>query len=76
MIGSLTVVCVELTVVVVPSTCKLPLMITSPSLLNPSGYGSMNILLSAPANDEITFVEIFIFPNLALLPSATKSPPT
>ena len=42
-IGSLTVVCVELTVVVVPSTCKLPLMITSPSLLNPSGYGSMNI---------------------------------
>ena len=42
MMASFTVALVELTVVVVPSTCKSPLMITVPSLLNPSGYGSMN----------------------------------
>ena len=65
MIGSLTVVCVELTVVVVPSTCKLPLMITSPSLLNPSGYGSMNILFSAPAFDAIMLLLILILPRVA-----------
>ena len=58
MIGSLTVVWVELTVVVVPSTCKLPLMITLPSLLKPSGYGSMNIVLLAPDLDLITLDEI------------------
>ena len=36
-IGSLRAALVELTVVVVPSTCKLPLTITRPSLLRPSG---------------------------------------
>ena len=51
-------------------------MITSPSLLNPSGYGSMNILLSAPASDAITLLAILIFPNLAFPPSAIRSPPT
>ena len=75
MIGSFTVVCVELTVVVVPSTCKLPLMTTSPSLLNPSGYGSMNILLPAPASDEMTLLDTRIFPSLAFPPSTIKSPP-
>ena len=69
MIGSLTVDCVELTVVDVPSTCKLPLMITSPSLLNPSGYGSMNILLSAPANDAIILFSILILPSELLPPT-------
>ena len=49
MIGSLTVDVVELTVVVVPSTCKSPLMITVPSLLKPSGYGSMNNWFPPPA---------------------------
>ena len=75
-IGSLTVVCVELTVVVVPSTCKLPLMITSPSLLNPSGYGSMNIVLFAPAKEAIILFSILRFPNLELPPATIKSPPT
>ena len=74
MIGSFTVVCVELTVVVVPSTCKLPLMITSPSLLNPSGYGSMNILFSAPANEAIILFSILMFPSLEFPPSTSKSP--
>ena len=60
---------------VVPATCKLPLMITSPSLLNPSGYGAMNILLSAPASDEMTLLAILILPNLAFPPSEIKSPP-
>ena len=36
----------------------------------------MNILLPAPASEEMTLVAILMFPNLALLPSATKSPPT
>ena len=76
MIGSFTVVCVELTVVVVPSTCKLPLMMTSPSLLNPSGYGSMNILLSAPAIEAIILFSILIFPSLEFPPETIKSPPT
>ena len=75
MIGSLTVVCVELTVVVVPSTCKLPLMITSPSLLNPSGYGSMNILLSCPARDAIILSSIRMLPSLEFPPKLIKSPP-
>ena len=61
-------------VVVVPSTCKLPLMITSPSLLNPSGYGSMNILLPAPANEAIILFSILIFPSLVLPPKTSKSP--
>ena len=38
---SLTVTLFELTVVVVPSTCRSPLTITVPSLLKPSGYGSI-----------------------------------
>ena len=42
MIGSVTVAVVELSVVVVQSTCKSPLMITVPSLLPPLGNGSMN----------------------------------
>ena len=62
--------------VVVPSTCKLPLMITSPSLLKPSGYGSMYILLPAPANDAIMLFSILILPNLELPPDTIKSPPT
>ena len=69
MIGALTVVCVELTVVVVPSTCKLPLMITSPSLLKPSGYGSMNILLPCPAKDAIILSSIRILPRVLLPPT-------
>ena len=56
--ASLTVALVELTVVVVPSTCKLPLMITSPSLLKPSGYGSMNNLLPPPDLVAMMFDEI------------------
>ena len=51
-------------------------MITLPSLLNPSGYGSMNMVLSAPASDEMTLLAILILPNLALPPSEIKSPPT
>ena len=38
--GSLSVETVEFTEVVVPSTCKLPLTITVPSLLKQSGYVS------------------------------------
>ena len=60
--------------VVVPSTCKLPLMITSPSLLNPSGYGSMNILFSAPSVEEIIFSLILIFPKLPI-PGTLRDPP-
>ena len=40
-IGSLIVTAVEFTEVVVPSTCRSPLITTVPSLLKPSGYGSI-----------------------------------
>ena len=60
---------------VVPSTCKLPLMITSPSLLNPSGYGSMNILLPAPDNDAMILFSIRILPSVLLPPETAKFPP-
>ena len=49
-------------------------MITSPSLLNPSGYGSMNILLSAPAIEAIILFSILMFPSLVLPPKTSKSP--
>ena len=75
-IGSFTVACVELTVVVVPSTCKLPLMITSPSLLKPSGNGSIKILLSAPAIEDIILFSIRMKPNLVPGPETIRLPPT
>ena len=50
-------------------------MITSPSLLSPSGYGSMNILLSAPAIEAIILFSILIFPSLEFPPETIKSPP-
>ena len=67
-IGSFNDVFVELTVVVVPSTCKLPLTITIPSLSKPSGYGSINIVFPPPDLDLITLEEIPIL-------STTNSPP-
>ena len=63
-IGSFNDVFVELTVVVVPSTCKLPLITTIPSLSKPSGYGSMNIVLLAPDLDLITLDEIPILSTI------------
>ena len=57
-IGSFNDVFVELTVVVVPSTCKLPLMITIPSLSKPSGYGSMNMVFPPPDLLLMTLDEI------------------
>ena len=88
-IASFTDTFVELTCVVVPSTCKLPLMITSPSLLNPLGNGSMNIWLPPPVSVSILFEWIPILPtvNAAWLgtlippmnvdiPVTWKSPPT
>ena len=50
-------------------------MITSPSLLNPSGYGSMNILFSAPARDAIILFSILILPSVLLPPATAKFPP-
>ena len=58
--ASFNVDVVELTVVVVPSTCKLPLMMTLPSLLNPSGYGSMKSSL-LPGVVEITLSSILTY---------------
>ena len=53
-----TVTLLESTVVVVPSTWRFPLTTTSPSLLNPSGYGSMYKTFPPPDLVEITFDEI------------------
>jgi hypothetical protein len=50
-------------------------MITSPSLLKPSGYGSMYILLPAPASEDMILLVIWILPNLELPPSEIKFPP-
>ena len=50
-------------------------MTTSPSLLNPSGYGSMNILLSAPAREAMILFSILILPSLLSPPSTIKFPP-
>ena len=50
-------------------------MITSPSLLNPSGNGSMNILLSELPSDEITLSATEILPRTADPPPITKLPP-
>ena len=63
-IGSLRVEIVELTDVVVPSTCKLPLITTVPSLLKPSGYGSMNKRSPQPDFVSITLELIPTQPNL------------
>ena len=63
-IGSLTVTLVEFTSVVVPSTCRSPLMITVPSLLRPSGNGSMNSWLPLPDLVEIVLDEIPTLPNV------------
>ena len=57
-IGSFKDALVELTVVVVPSTCKLPLIITIPSLSKPSGYGSINSVFPPPDLVLITLDEI------------------
>ena len=63
-IGSFNDVFVELTVVVVPSTCKLPLIITIPSLSKPSGYGSMNKVFPPPGLLLITLDEIPILSTI------------
>ena len=81
MIGSFTDTFVELTVVVVPSTCKLPLMITSPSLLKPLGNGSMKIWFPPPALvsirfDEIPILSISIPPVWNTLPVIVDTPTT
>jgi len=73
-IGSLTVTELELTVVVVPSTCRSPLMITVPSLLSPSGNGSMKRVFPPPALVEITLDEIPTLSNVA--PPVLSNPPT
>ena len=65
MIGSFRLTVNESTVVVVPSTCKSPLTITVPSLLKPSGYGSIYNRFPCPCLDEIIFDEIPTPPNLA-----------
>jgi len=65
-IGSFNVDVVEFTDVVVPSTCKLPLIITVPSLLKPSGYGSINRRSPHPASVSITLELIPTHPNLPL----------
>ena len=72
-IGSLTVTEVEFTKVEVPSTCKSPLITTVPSLLNPSGYGSMYRVFPEPGVVLITF-ELIPILSIVTPPVLVKVP--
>ena len=73
MIGSSNVVTVELTVVVVPSTCKFPLIVTRP-LTSLSSLGSIKMSPTAPIWSAWNLiVSICTFPVAAVASISTTS---